>query len=333
MRAARCHQFGPPDVVELENVPSPVAGPGEVIVDVDAAAVNFPDVLMVGGRYQTLPELPFTVGSEAAGVVSQVGPDVTGFGLGDAVFGACGLGAFAEKVVMSVTDLRHRPAGVDAAAAASFTVAYETAYHALRSTAAVQAGETVVVLGAAGGVGSAAVQCAVSLGAHVVAAASSSDRLALCTKLGANATVNYERDDLRSRLKELAPQGVDVVIDPVGGPHSEAALRSTTYGSRFVVIGFAAGQIPRIPLNLVLLKGVSIRGFDMRKFAAQEPDMHARDNAELLTLLAQGRLRPHVSAEYPLDRVADALRDVAERKIVGKAVIGVRPTAPPSPVS
>ena len=333
MRAARCHRFGAPEVVQLEDTPIPVAGSGQVVVDVDAASVNFPDVLLVSGGYQARPDLPFTVGSEAAGVVSQVGPGVTGFGLGDAVFGVCGLGAFAEKVVMSADELRRTPAGVDAAAAATFSIAYETAYHALRTTAGVQPGETVVVLGAAGGVGSAAVQCAVRLGARVIAAASSAQRLALCTELGASATVDYEHEDLKTRLKELAPDGVDVVIDPVGGAHSEAALRATTYGARFVVVGFAAGQIPRIPLNLVLLKGVSIRGFDMRTFAAREPEMNARDNAELMALLAQGQLRPHVSAEYPLERVSDALRDVAERKIAGKAVIRVRPILPPSPVS
>jgi len=266
MRAARCHRHGPPSVVRIDHVPDPAASAGQVVVDVEVASVNYPDVLLVAGGYQALPPLPFVVGGEFAGTISEVGADVTGFAVGDRVFGVSGFGAFAERIAVDAQALRRIPDGLDVTSAAAFSVTYETAYHSLRSVAQVQPGETVVVLGAAGGVGSAAVEIAVSLGARVIAAAGSPERLEFCASLGAHEVVDYQREDLKARLKQLAPAGVDVVLDPVGGPYSEPAMRAMSWGSRFVVIGFASGEIARVPLNLVLLKGVSVLGFDQRSF-------------------------------------------------------------------
>jgi NADPH2:quinone reductase len=299
--------------------------PDGALVDVHAAAVNFPDVLLVANEYQVSLPVPFTLGSEFAGVVSQVGDDTTGYAVGDRVFGSAFVGAFAEQIVMPVAALTRIPDGVTFAEASAFGVAYMTAYHALRSVAEVQPGEWVVVLGAAGGVGLAAVELAASLGARVLAAASSDDKLALCRERGAIATTNYLTEDLKVTIKDLTDGGADVVIDPVGGPYSEPALRATRWGGRFVVVGFAAGEIPRVPLNLVLLKGVIIKGFEFRTFAEHAPENARRDRDELLGLFAAGRVRPHVSAVYPLDRTADALRDMADRRALGKIVID--PTA------
>jgi NADPH2:quinone reductase len=314
-------------VVQIDHVPDPAASAGQVVVDVEVASVNYPDVLLVAGGYQALPPLPFGVGGEFAGTISEVGTDVTGFAVGDRVFGVSGFGAFAERIAVDAQALRRIPAGVDANSAAAFSVTYETAYHSLRSVAQVRPGETVVVLGAAGGVGSAAVEIAVSLGARVIAAAGSPERLEFCASLGAHEVVDYQREDLKTRLKQLAPAGVDVVLDPVGGPYSEPTMRAMSWGSRFVVIGFASGEIARVPLNLVLLKGVSVLGFDQRSFAANRGDLRQRDQAELLTLLATGRLRPRVTASFPLDRVAEALQMIADRRVSGKAVVRVAPTA------
>src|SRR5215472_8073051 len=323
MRAARCHRHGPPDVVQIDHVPDPAASTGQVVVDVEVASVNYPDVLLVAGGYQALPPLPFVVGGEFAGTISEVGADVTGFAVGDRVFGVSGFGAFAERIAVDAQALRRIPDGLDATSAAAFSVTYETAYHSLRSVAQVRPGETVVVLGAAGGVGSAAVEIGVSLGARVIAAAGSPERLEFCVSLGAHEVVDYQREDLKAQLKQLAPAGVDVVLDPVGGPYSERAMRAMSWGSRFVVVGFASGEIARVPLNLVLLKGVSVLGFDQRSFAANRPDLRQRDEAELLALLATGRLRPRVTASFPLDRVTEALQVVADRRVSGKAVVSV----------
>jgi NADPH:quinone reductase len=325
MRAARCHRHGPPSVVRIDQVPDPAASAGQVVVDVEVASVNYPDVLLVAGGYQALPPLPFVVGAEFAGTISEVAADVAGFSVGDRVFGVSGLGAFAERIAVDARRLRHIPVGLDAASAAAFCITYETAYHSLRSVAHLQPGETVVVLGAAGGVGSAAVEVAVSLGARVIAAAGSPERLDFCATLGAHEVVDYQREDLKARLKQLAPAGVDVVLDPVGGPYSEPAMRAMSWGSRFVVIGFASGEIARVPLNLVLLKGVSVLGFDQRSFAANRPDLRQRDEAELLGLLAAGQLRPRVTAGFPLDRVTEALQMIADRRVSGKAVVHVAP--------
>ncbi|MFI5040864.1 MAG: NADPH:quinone oxidoreductase family protein [Acidimicrobiales bacterium] len=319
MRAAVCHAYGPPEGVGIEDIPVPTAGRGEAVVRVHAAALNYPDVLVVANAYQVAIPVPFTPGSEFAGVVSGVGEGVEGLAVGDRVFGTVMCGAFAEYAVAPASSLTLMPAGLDFRTAAAFQVVYLTAYHALRSVAAVRPGEWVAVLGAAGGIGSAAVDVAHVLGGRVVAVASSSDKLDLCRARGAEHAIGY--DEIRPALRELTGGGASVVIDPVGGPSSEQALRSMAWGGRFVTVGYASGEIPRIPLNLVLLKGVIVKGIEIRTFREHAPDDERRDRAELLALLAEDRLRPHIGAIFPLPEVANALRHVADRRALGKVII------------
>lgn len=322
MKAARCQTYGPPETVVIEDLPAPTPPSGGALVDVRAAAVNFPDVLLVANEYQVSIPVPFTIGSEFAGVVSNVdGSGATDLQVGDRVFGSAFVGAFAEQIAMPVAALTRMPDDVTFAEAAAFGVAHTTAYHALRSVAEVRPEEWVVVLGAAGGVGLAAVELAATLGARVLAAASSDEKLALCRERGAVATTNYATEDLKLTIKDITGGGADVVIDPVGGPYSEPALRAMRWGGRFVVVGFASGTIPRIPLNLVLLKGVIVKGFEFRTFAEHAPDAARRDRAELLELFASGRVRPHVSAVYPLEQTSGALRAMADRAVLGKIII------------
>ncbi len=323
MRAARCHAYDGIDAVTVDDVPVPPVGPGEVRVAVRAAAINFPDLLMIEDKYQISHAVPFTLGSELSGVVEEVAGDVTTLTPGDRVVGATPVGGFAEQVVLGAGALWRVPDGVELTTAAGFGVAHETAYHSLRTVAALQPDEWVVVLGAAGGVGLAAVEIAHHLGAHVLAAAAGTDRLAVCETRGAEALVDYRDEDLKVRVKELTDGGADVVIDPVGGPYAEAALRAMRRGGRFVTVGYASGEIPRIPLNLVLLKGVTIMGFEMGSFIFREPDAFARGRAELLELLSSGALRPHIGATFSLDDVQDALRAVAARRTTGKVLITV----------
>ena len=324
MRAARCHAYDGIDAVTVDDLPVPEPGPGEVRVAVRAAAINFPDLLMIEDKYQISHGVPFTLGSELSGIVEEVGPDVTTLATGDRVVGAPAVGAFAEQVVLGAGAVQQIPEPVDFTTAAAFGVAHETAWHSLRSVAAVQPDEWVVVLGAAGGVGLAAVEIARHLGAHVLAAAAGADRLAVCETRGAEALVDYRSEDLKVRVKELTDGGASVVIDPVGGPYAEAALRAMRRGGRFVTVGYASGEIPRIPLNLVLLKGVTIMGFEMGSFIFRETEDFLRGRAELLELLASGALRPHIGATYPLEQVQDALRAVAARQTTGKVLIVVR---------
>lgn len=305
----------------MEDVEEPVVGSGQVVVDVQAAAVNLSDLLIMAGRYQRSMPPPFTPGSEFAGIVRRVGDGVTSVRPGTAVFGAAFVGAFAERIVVDADAVTPVPEGASLDEAAAFGVAYRTSYHALRSIAAVQPEEWVVVLGAAGGVGLAAVELAQHLGARVVAAASGPDKLDLCRARGAEAVVDYQREPLRDRIKELTGGGADVVVDPVGGRWSEQALRSLRWGGRFVVVGFASGEIPAIPLNLVLLKGVDVRGFEIGAFQERAPQSCERDRCELLHLFAGGQVHPHVSAVLPLEHGADALRLVADRRALGKVVI------------
>jgi NADPH2:quinone reductase len=256
--------------------------------------------------------------------VTAVGSDVTDFAPGDRVFGTGFVGACAEMVCTSASALRPIPDGVTATDAAAFGVVYQTAYHALRSVADVQPRDWVVVLGAAGGVGLASVELAQMFGARVLAAASSPAKLEICRAAGAEAVVDYDAEDLKERIKEITGGGADVVIDPVGGRYSELALRATRWGGRFVTVGFASGEIPRIPLNLVLLKGVIVKGFEIRTFSEHAPAEAQRDHEELDELFRAGKIRPHVSAVYPLDGVGAALADLAERRAVGKIVIDPR---------
>jgi len=322
MRAALCRAYGTPEDLVIEELPDPVAGPGQVLVRIHAAAVNFPDVLLIAGQYQIKIPVPFIPGSELAGEVVAVG-DGAPLRVGQRVSATTAVGAFAEQAVIDARGVSPIPEGVDFASAAAFGVTYRTAYHALRSVASVKAGDWVVVLGAAGGVGLAAVDLAVAMGARVLAAASSEEKLALCRDRGAAAVVDYEREDLKTRIKELTGDAATAVLDPVGGAYAEPALRALARGGIFVTLGYASGTIPKIPLNLVLLKGITIRGMEIRTFSSDFPTECARDMAELDAMLADGTIKPYIGARYPLDEVAAALRLVAERKVLGKVVVEI----------
>jgi len=311
VRAAVCRSYGPPSVVAVEELPSPTVGPGEVRVRVQAAAVNFPDVLIVADQYQMKAELPFVPGSEFAGVLDD----------GRRVFGSTFVGAFAEEVVVAEGAVTPIPDGVDDVTAAAFGVAHRTAWHVLRSVTSLQDGEELVVLGAGGGVGLAAVQLGAVLGARVTAVASSAEKLAAAESLGAAVLIDHTAGDLRSALRERLPEGSDVVVDPVGGALAEPALRSLRYGGRFVTVGYAGGEIPRIPLNLVMLKGIQLLGFQFLTFALNEPEALARNEAELLELLVAGKAVPHVGATFPLEETAAALQLVADGQAIGKVVV------------
>lgn len=321
MRAVVCRAYGPPEDLVLDEVDDPVAGPGQLLVRVHAAAVNFPDVLFIAGKYQIRIPPPFIPGNEIAGEVIATGEGAA-FSPGQRVFGTT-FGGFAELALLESSMATPLPDDADFAAGAAFGVTYRTAYHALRSTAQVAPGDWVVVLGAAGGVGLAAVDLAVALGARVLAAASSPEKLELCRQRGAEATVDYDREDLKTRIRELTGDGARVVIDPVGGSYAEPALRGLARGGTFVTLGYAAGTIPAIPLNLVLLKDITVRGMEIRTFLADHPDEYARDLKELSQLFATGRIRPYIGARFPLAETAAALRYVAERKVLGKVVIEV----------
>ncbi|HVW42069.1 MAG TPA: NADPH:quinone oxidoreductase family protein [Amycolatopsis sp.] len=321
MKAARIMAYGPVENLRVEEVDDPVAGPGEVVVDVAAAAVNFPDLLIMNGDYQVRWPLPLIPGSEFAGTVRTLGSGVTGLAAGDRVAGSAAVGAFAERIAVPAKALWAVPAEADLAEAAAFRVTYLTAYHALRSVAEVRAGMQVVVLGAAGGVGLAAVEVAATLGARVIAAVSSPEKAATCKERGAHETIDYSRENLKERIKELTGGGADVVLDPVGGPYSEPALRATAWGGRFVCLGFASSEIPAIPLNLVLLKGVVVCGMEIRTFSQHRPAEARRDEEELFEHFRTGRLRPHIGGRYNLADVADALVAVRERRAVGKLVV------------
>jgi len=322
MKAVLCNAWGGPETLVVEEVPSPRPGADEVVVDVKAAGVNFPDVLMIQGKYQIKPPLPFTPGVELAGIVTETGSGVAHVKPGDAVVANVAFGAFAEECVVPAARLVSLSRGVDFAAAAGFTVAYGTAWHALKDRGQLKRGETLLVLGAAGGVGLAAVELGAAMGARVIAAASSAEKLAVCSARGAAETINYATQDLRERLKQLVGEkGVDVVYDPVGGALSEPALRSVGWRGRFLVIGFAGGEIPRLPANVPLLKGSAIVGVYWGAWLEREPEASRREMAELAGWLADGRVKPHVSARYPLARTADALVALGQRAVTGKVVI------------
>jgi NADPH2:quinone reductase len=323
MRAALCPEYGDPEVVEVVDLPAPESGPGTVRVRVEAAAVNFPDVLLIANKYQVSVPPPFIPGSEFAGQVLNVADDVTAVSAGERVFGTVMVGAFAEEVSVAAGSLTPIPDGIEARHAAAFGVAHRTAYHVLRTVAAVQPGEEVVVLGAGGGVGLAAVQLGPVLGAKVTAVASSAEKLGVAQANGAIRTINHRSGDLRQLLKEALPSGADVVVDPVGGSLSEPALRSLRWGGRFVTVGYAAGEVPRIPLNLVLLKGVHILGFEFRGFTAHAAAEMQRNDEELLELLRMKRVLPYIGASFGLDEAAAALRYVGDGKAIGKVVLDI----------
>ena len=323
MRAAVCRTHGPPEVVEIDDIPAPPMEVGNVRVKVHSAAVNFPDVLIVANEYQVKLPPPFVPGSEFAGEVLEIGDDVRQFDVGDRVFGTSFVGAFAEEIVVAAGSLTLTPDPVSDDSAAAFGVAHRTAYHALRSTARLREGEELIVLGAGGGVGLASVQLARLMGARVTAVASSEEKLDAARSMGADRVVNHTKGELRESLRELLPRGGDVVLDPVGGRLAEPALRSLRWGGRFVTVGYASGEIPKIPLNLVLLKGVLVVGFEFRGFIANHPVEVGRNEVELLNLMQSGVAFPHIGATFTLEQTANALRYVADGRAIGKVVITV----------
>lgn len=322
MRAIRCNEYGPPESLVVDDLPDLVPPPGHVVIDVKAASVNFPDVLIIQNKYQVKPPLPFTPGSEVAGVVRAVGEGVTQFEPGSRVIAFTGFGGFAEQAIAPVEACVPLADGIAFDLAAAFTLAYGTSHHAVVDRGALQAGETMLVLGAAGGVGLAAVEIGKALGARVIAAASSDDKLAICVKHGADATINYGSEDLRERIKALTGgRGPDVIYDPVGGVYAEPAFRSIGWRGRYLVVGFANGEIPKLPLNLTLLKGASLVGVFWGDFAKREPQRNHAAFEQMTGWIGTGKLKPYVSAHYSLDDTARALRDMAERRVIGKVVI------------
>jgi len=322
MKAVLCKEYAPPESLVIEDIPSPRPGKGQVVITVKACGVNFPDTLIIEGKYQFKPALPFSPGGEVSGIVKELGEGVNTVKVGDRVIAFTGWGGFAEEVVTEAAKLIPIPGDIDFATAASFTLVFGTAHHALKDRAHIKPGETLLVLGAAGGVGLASVELGKLMGARVIAAASSDEKLEVCKQHGADDVINYTNEDLRERVKTLTGgNGVDVIVDPLGGNYSEPALRSIAWNGRFLVIGFAAGDIPRIPLNLTLLKGCSIVGVFWGSFTEHEPRHNQENLQELLTWLAEGKLKPHISATYPLERAAGALNDVLNRKVKGKVVL------------
>ena len=324
MKALLCKQFGPPESLVLEDLPSPHPGAGEVVISIKAASVNFPDVLIIQNKYQVKPPLPFSPGSELAGVVKEVGAGVTNVKPGDKVIAFTAFGAFAEEVKTEAVRLLPLPEAMSYEEGASFILTYGTTDHALRDRGQMKAGETLLVLGAAGGVGVAAIEIGKALGARVIACASSDEKLAVCRQHGADETINYATEDLRERIKALAGgKGVDVIYDAVGGPYSEPAFRSIAWRGRHLVIGFAAGDIPKLPLNLALLKGGSVVGVFWGDFTRREPAVFAGSARQLAKWYAEGKLKPHVSATFPLAQAAEAMNLLASRKAKGKVVIRI----------
>jgi len=322
MKAVLCKSFGPPESLVVEETPSLTPGPGEVVIGVKAAGVNFPDVLIIQNKYQLKPPLPFSPGSEVAGTIKDVGDGVTAFKPGDKVMAITGYGGFAQEVKADARRVLQIPASMDFKTAAAFGLAYATSDHALRDRGELKAGETLLVLGAAGGVGLAAIEIGKALDARVIACASSADKLDVCREHGADDTINYATEDLRERIKVLTGGlGPNVVYDPVGGAYTELALRSIAWRGRLLVVGFAAGDIPKIPLNLTLLKGCSIVGVYWGDFARREPERFADAMNQLGRWHAEGRIRPRVSGTFPLERAAEALQLMADRKVSGKLVL------------
>jgi NADPH2:quinone reductase len=322
MKAVLCTHFGTANELELKDIPPPVAGPGEALVRVKAAALNFFDTLIIAGKYQQKPPFPFSPAGEFAGVVESVGTGVDDIAPGDQVMGYMGWGAAREYVAVAAQQLVKLPADLSFERAAGLTVTYGTTLYALRERAALKPGETLVALGASGGTGLAAIELGKVLGARVIACASSDEKLAFARDHGADAVVNYASEDLREALKRLGGEhGVDVVYDPVGGRYAEPAVRSLAWQGRYLVVGFAAGDIPKLPLNLVLLKSCDIRGVFWGAWTKREPRAQRALMTEIVTWCAQGKLSAHVHAVYPLAEIATALGAIADRKVMGKIVL------------
>jgi len=324
MKAVLCTHFGPPEALKLADIDAPRAGPGEALVRVKAVALNFFDTLLIAGKYQHKPPFPFSPGAEFAGQVESVGADAADIAPGDRVIGYSGWGAARELVTVGVQRLVKIPDQLEFERAAGLTVTYGTTLYALRERADLKPGESLVVLGASGGTGLAAIELGKIMGARVIACASSDDKLAFAREHGADEIVNYDREDLRTALKKLGGEhGIDVVYDPVGGRYAEPALRSLSWLGRYLVVGFAAGEIPKVPLNLALLKSCDIRGVSWGAWTSREPLKQRRVMADILQWAAAGKLSAHVQAVYPLSEVAAALEVLVARKAMGKIVLRV----------
>lgn len=324
MKAILCKRYGGPDDLELAELPDPTAGERQAVVKVAAVGLNFFDTLIIAGKYQYKPAFPFSPGAEFAGVVESVGPGAASPAAGDRVMGFIGWGAARERVAVRADRLVRIPQALDFQRAAGLTCTYGTSYYALKERAALKPGETLAVLGAAGGAGLAAVELGKIMGARVIACASSEEKLAFARGRGADETVNYAKEDLKESLKHLTGgRGVDVVFDPVGGAYSEPALRALAWEGRLLVVGFAAGEIPKIPLNLALLKGCDIRGVFWGEWLDRHPEAHREATAQIARWCTEGKLSGHVQKTYPLADAAQALKDIAARKAMGKIVLRV----------
>lgn len=325
MKALLCKEFGPPSQLVVEELPELSPGEREVVVRVHAAGVNFPDTLIIQNKYQFKPPLPFAPGGECAGIVESVGEKVQRVAPGMRVIALPGHGAFAEQLRCHENLIVPIPDGLDFATAAAFIMTYGTTIHALADRAALRAGESLLVLGAAGGVGLSAIEIGKALGARVIAAASSPEKLAICREHGADEVIDYQRENLKERVKALTGGGVDVVYDPVGGAYTEEALRSTAWRGRLLVVGFASGEIPRLPANLTLLKGCSVVGVFWGDYTRREPGRLLGDLQTLFGWLREGKLRPRISATYPLERGGEAIQALMDRRVTGKLVISCAP--------
>ena len=322
MKAILCNAYGLPDTLTLEDIPSPTPGPGEVLIQVKACSLNFPDTLTIRNMYQFKPPLPFSPGSESSGVVKGVGDGVIHLKPGDRVFSYGSHGGLAEERISDARATIPLPDGMDFVTGASTLYAFGTSYHALKDRALLQPGETLLVLGAAGGVGLAAVELGKLMGATVIAAASTDEKLAVCQEKGAAYLINYTTEDLRERIKEITGgKGVDVVYDPVGSIWAEPAIRSLAWRGRYLIVGFAGGDIPKIPLNLALLKGSSLVGVFWGMFAQKEAALNLKNMQKIAAWVMQGQLAPHISKLYSLAEAPQALTDMMERRVVGKAVV------------
>jgi len=325
MRALVCKRFGPPEALVIEEVDDPKPAPGEIVVDIHAAGINFPDILVFAGKYQVRSEPPFIPGYEASGIISEVGDGVTRLKVGDKVIVTPMGGGFAERIAVGVDRVFPLPAMLNFEQGAGFPITYCTSYHALKQSARLQANEMILVLGAAGGVGTTAVEIAKAMGAHVIAAASSAQKLEFARAVGADDTIDYSQEPLKEAVRALTRgNGVDVVYDPVGGDLAEQALRATAWHGRYLVIGFASGEIPRFPANLTLLKEASIIGVFWGQWAALNPAEQAANMREMVALLDAGKLMPRITASYPLDDYVRAYADVAARRVTGKTVFKIR---------
>ncbi|GGN41108.1 NADPH:quinone oxidoreductase family protein [Deinococcus daejeonensis] len=322
MRALTCTAFDEPETLTVTEQPTPIPGPGEVLIRVQAASVNYPDALMVQGKYQVRPPLPFTPGAEAAGTVEAVGEGVTHLTVGQRVAAFTGTGAFATHLIAPAAATLPLPDDLDLNVAATLPLAYGTAMHALIDRGQLKAGETLLVLGAAGGVGLAAVMIGKALGARVIAAASTGEKLDLARAHGADEVINYTDTDLKAAVAELTgKKGVDVILDPVGDRWAESAFRAIAWGGRYLVIGFAGGEIPRLPLNLPLLKGASIVGVFWGEYARRDPRGNARHLNQLAGWVQSGTLKPEISRAYTLQEAPQAMRDLLERRVTGKVIV------------